>query len=456
MSKRQTNKKTQRKTQRKARPKAGPDATPTRKKKPAKTSSKRAGYPKDPDKRPRKKNAKRPPSKAASKKTTTRKSQRRAAARKRYADESPREATPDRMPSEAQLARTLITGKPVKRKNIRPGRGDAAGPFKKPELRVFTTTLWDYPSQHYGNAVQGDKNFVGATPSWVVWQLIQRYTNIGGRVVDPMAGSGTTIDVARDTGREARAFDLAPTRDDIQQADARNLPLDDNLADLVFIDPPYSTHIDYSDAPECIGKLDAADAPPRGKPLNDYHHAMARVFDEALRILKPKGVIAVYASDSWSKKHGFTPIGVNLFNLLAERADAIEHIAVARRNEKLERGNYHKSAEEQNFFLRGFNHLLIFRKPPRTRRPAAAPQKGRPRTAPDKPSRPAGTGSRPAQRVGGRASYQHKNTPKRPPHDTGADPPAKRKRKPADRSAKSPLGPRRSNKPNDRNKPGSL
>jgi len=38
-------------------------------------------------------------------------------------------------------------------------------------------------------------------------------------------GSGTTLDVAKDTGRKARGFDLAPFRADIEPADARKLPL---------------------------------------------------------------------------------------------------------------------------------------------------------------------------------------------------------------------------------------
>ena len=37
-------------------------------------------------------------------------------------------------------------------------------------------------------------------------------------------------------------------------------------------------------------------------------------------------------------------------------------IAVTRHNKTLEMGNYRKAAEEQNFFLRGFNYLFILRK----------------------------------------------------------------------------------------------
>ena len=127
--------------------------------------------------------------------------------------------------------------------------------------------------------MQGDKSYEGATPSWVIWQLLSRYTRPGDVVLDPMCGSGTTIDVAHDLERKGIGYDLAPSRPDIQQGDARRLPAQNDSADFVFIDPPYSTHIDYSDDPACIGKLDAApDADDGGKA---YYEAMDLVLAQA-------------------------------------------------------------------------------------------------------------------------------------------------------------------------------
>ena len=146
---------------------------------------------------------------------------------------------------------------------------------RKPALVVQPTTLWEYPSQHYGEGQQGDQRYVGATPSYVVWNLIQRYTKPGDLVVDPFCGSGTTIDVAKDTGRLARGFDLAPYRPDIEKGDARSLPLENGAAKLVFMDPPYGDHIHYSDDPACIGRLSAHDPA--------YYKAMHRAIREAAR-----------------------------------------------------------------------------------------------------------------------------------------------------------------------------
>src|SRR4051794_40773984 len=72
---------------------------------------------------------------------------------------------------------------------------------KKPPLRIQVTTLWDYPSQDYGETHQGRPGYKGATPSYIIWNLLQRYTTEKDLVVDPFCGSGTTLDVARDLNR---------------------------------------------------------------------------------------------------------------------------------------------------------------------------------------------------------------------------------------------------------------
>ena len=230
-------------------------------------------------------------------------------------------------------------------------------------MPLLTTTLWEFPSQHYvgpdGSRMQGDKRYVGASPSWVIWQLLQRYTKPGDTVLDPMVGSGTTIDVCHDTGRKAIGFDLAPSRDDIRQGDARKINLPNASADFVFIDPPYSTHVDYSDNPACIGKLDAL-GDDRGRA---YFQSMRQVIREIARVLKPGSHMGLYVSDSFRKGRGFSPIGFELFAMMREVLEPVDIIAVVRHNQKLDRGNWHKAAEEGNFFLRGFNYLFIMQKP---------------------------------------------------------------------------------------------
>jgi DNA modification methylase len=239
-------------------------------------------------------------------------------------------------------------------------------------LRVFTTTLWEYPSQDYRPetglpAREAQKAYTGATPSWVIWQLLTRYTREGDLVVDPMCGSGTTIEVARDLKRRALGYDLTPRRPDIFKADARALPLEDEKADFVFVDPPYSTHVEYSDNPTDIGRLDAGGHDGGAA----YYEAMAGVIAEIARVLKNRRYMALYVSDSWRKRKGgdpgsgagvFMPIGFELFAILRRHFKPVDIVAVVRHNQKLNRGNWRAAAEEGNFFLRGFNYLLIMKK----------------------------------------------------------------------------------------------
>jgi SAM-dependent methyltransferase len=237
---------------------------------------------------------------------------------------------------------------------------------KKPPLNIQVTTLWDYPSQHYGEGVQGDPNYRGATPSYVIWNLLQRYTEPGDLVIDPCAGSGTTLDVARDLDRRALGYDINPTRPDIFRVDARKLPPElTEKVDFVFIDPPYSTHLEYSDDPRCIGKLDAAEP--------GYYTAMTQVIREIHRVLKPGKFMGLYVSDSYVHNRGFYPIGPELFTILRKWFIPVDIVAVIRHNRTLEMGNYRKAAEDGNYFLRGFNHLFIMRKPRRDERITPAP-----------------------------------------------------------------------------------
>lgn len=229
---------------------------------------------------------------------------------------------------------------------------------KKPPLRIQPTTLWDYPSQDYGDTHQGRPGYKGATPSYIIWNLLQRYTKPNDLVVDPCAGSGTTLDVARDLGRRSLGYDVHPTRKDIFRVDARKLPAE--LAakvDFVFIDPPYSTHLDYGPDPRDIGKLDAEG----GK----YYDAMDQVIAEIVRVLKPDRYMGLYVSDSFVKGKAFHPLGFELFaRLRAAGLTPVDVVAVVRHNKTLDMGNYRRAAEEGNFYLRGFNYLLIFYKPP--------------------------------------------------------------------------------------------
>ena len=224
----------------------------------------------------------------------------------------------------------------------------------KPPLNRQVTTLWEYPSQNYGKGTQGDQNYIGATPSYIIWNLLMRYTKEKDLVVDPMCGSGTTLDVCRDTDRRALGYDIRPVRQDIFRADARKIPLEDSKVDFVFVDPPYGDNVNYSDEERCIGRLPATD--------EAYFQSMDEVIREIHRILRPERYMALYVSDFFDKKKGFVPIGFRLFQSLSAYFTPVDIVSVVRHNKTLAMGNYRKAADEGNFYLRGFNYLFIMKK----------------------------------------------------------------------------------------------
>lgn len=282
----------------------------------------------------------------------------------------------------------------------------------KPKLEPHVTTLWSYPSQHYGNREQGSRHYRGATPSWVIWEVIQRFTQKDDVVVDPFCGSGTTLDVCADTGRTGRGFDIAPFRDDIVEADARELPLPPKSAQLVFMDPPYADNLKYSDAPGCIGRTRADDG--------SYQAAMKNALDEASRVLKRGGALAIYVQDIWhEKEQRFYPLGLMLAELGQRQFTLVDHVCVVRNNETLGRGNYRAAAIERGFMLRGFNHLLLFKKDRNRERPdGPAPKGGAKGRGPSK-------GTTGDKRGGGPSSSPRRSTE----HPSGRPPPKGRPKK---------------------------
>ncbi len=223
---------------------------------------------------------------------------------------------------------------------------------ERPSLEA--TTLWDYPKQSYGKVPKGNNRYPGVTPAFIVWNLVQRYTEPGDLVVDPMAGSGTTIDVCKEEARRVIGYDIAPAHPEVTQNDARNIPLDKSTVDLVFIDSPYSDNVKYSDHPDCIGTISCED--------ERFFDELEKVAIEAHRILRPGKVLGWLIGDQWVKKK-YTPVGFKLYQRLCKYFDTVDVICVVRRGQTSNTGLWYNRARRFNFYLRGFKYLFIMRKP---------------------------------------------------------------------------------------------
>lgn len=230
---------------------------------------------------------------------------------------------------------------------------------ERPKLE--STTLWDFPTQSYGETKKGDSKFQGVTPAFIIYNMVRRYTECGDTVLDPMCGSGTTIDVCLEEGRKALGFDISPTRPDIVRNDARQIPLDDESVDMVFIDSPYGDNVKYNDEPANIGNTSAED--------EKFYEDLGQVAAELYRVLKPGKVLGWLIGDQWVKRK-FTPVGFNIYQMLTDQELTedggfipMDLVCVTRRNQSSNTGLWHYRALKNNFYLRGFKHLIIVRKP---------------------------------------------------------------------------------------------
>ncbi|MBU2608907.1 MAG: methyltransferase domain-containing protein [Chloroflexi bacterium] len=186
---------------------------------------------------------------------------------------------------------------------------------------IEATTFWDFPRQSYGLTPKGDNKYAGVTPALIIYNMVWRYTDPGELVIDPMCGSGTTIDVCKEEKRMAIGYDIHPTRKDIIKNDARNIPLEDNSVDMVFIDSPYGDNIKYNEELKNIGNISSES--------EEFYDELEKVMEESHRILKEGKVLGWLIGDQWVKKM-FTPVGLRIYERLCRHFEPVDIICVNR------------------------------------------------------------------------------------------------------------------------------
>lgn len=224
---------------------------------------------------------------------------------------------------------------------------------------IESTTLWDFPRQSYGITPKGDNKYAAVTPALIIYNMVWRYTEPDDIVLDPMCGSGTTIDVCKAEKRKVIGYDITSSRSDVIQNDARKLPLKDNSIDMVFIDSPYGDNIKYDDNPDNIGNISSE--------LEEFYHELETVMIECSRVLRRGKVLGWLIGDQWVRGK-YTPVGLKIYERLCKYFEPLEIVCVSRRGQSSNTGMWHNRARRLNFFLRGFKYLIIVKKPDRLTR----------------------------------------------------------------------------------------
>lgn len=175
---------------------------------------------------------------------------------------------------------------------------------------VIPYTVWDFPER---DDYAGDKDFHGNCSPQIVEQCIWRLTEEGDLVVDPMAGSGTALDVCRAFNRSCIGYDIKPLpeREDIVQNDSRNIPLEDDSVDMIFIHPPYWKLTYFTKAEERLPDLS------RANTLEQFLNMLMEVFQECFRVLKRGEYMCVLLGDL-IREGRFIPLCRRAANLAEE------------------------------------------------------------------------------------------------------------------------------------------
>ena len=218
---------------------------------------------------------------------------------------------------------------------------------------IEATTLWDFSKQGYGVNSKGDSKYAGVTPALVIYNLLWKYTEPGDLVVDSMCGSGTSIDVCKEENRKVIGYDISPVRDDIIQNDAREMPLEDESVDMVFIDPPYGDNLKYNEHADNIGKISSDSV--------QYYDELEKVMIESHRILKKGKILAWLIGDQWLENK-FTSVGFRTYERLCKHFEPMDIICVARRGQSSHTEDWINRSRRLGFYLRGFKYLIIVRK----------------------------------------------------------------------------------------------
>jgi hypothetical protein len=124
----------------------------------------------------------------------------------------------------------------------------------------------------------------GSIPPAIVAHALYYYTIPNALVVDPMAGGGTTLDVCQSMGRRCLAYDVDPTRPDVQPHDIRGGFAPEAIGcDLIFCDPPYHTMLARKSPSRSIATA----------PLSEWVDFLNDLANHAFAALRPGGCLAL-------------------------------------------------------------------------------------------------------------------------------------------------------------------
>jgi len=223
--------------------------------------------------------------------------------------------------------------------------------WKKTKEKILINSLWIINRR---NNKYGSNKFHGNFVSEIPEQFILRYTRKGETVWDCFAGSGTTIDVARELERECVANDISPIRKDIILGDSRYFNPGKKVQ-LIIMHPPYAGIIRFSNKDEDISNV---------KTPKEFYPLFKEVVNNVVRYLEKNRYLILVIGDCYLNGT-YIPLGYECMNIcrksgLQLKAEIIKNMGGNERRGK-DTNLWIYRGLKGGFFMWKHEHIFVFR-----------------------------------------------------------------------------------------------
>lgn len=227
--------------------------------------------------------------------------------------------------------------------------------LQRPPDSLQYTNLWMFTTC---DPEFGEKKYPGRMPGQIIENLVWYYTKPFDVVYDPMAGSGTTLDVCRKMYRRVVGFDLNPiVSKGIKQNNVMNgfpkLKIKDKPM-LIVLDPPYAI--------QKQGEYTEHDTDLSNMSIERFYDAIGHIADECIKLLHDEGIVAFIISSLKTDGH-VEDLGIQCRNIFVEHGfDIIERVCVPYNNAESMTGYWIANAKKNKWMLRAYRDLLIMKR----------------------------------------------------------------------------------------------
>jgi DNA modification methylase len=243
---------------------------------------------------------------------------------------------------------------------------------------IWTDSLWLIDRRDNSGAHSGKYhgNFVPQIP----FQLLSRYTKRGDWVLDPFAGSGTTLIEARRMQRNSLGIELqeAVVKEAMERVrseacdnvkanmyigDSRSFDIPAMLAEngirqvqFVIFHPPYWDIIKFSDDPRDLSNIPS---------INDFFREFGKVVDNACAVLAKYRYAAIVIGDKYANSE-IVPLGFYCMEFMRRRGFKQKAIIVKNfedtKGKSGRQGIWRYRALTNDFYIFKHEYIFVFKK----------------------------------------------------------------------------------------------